>query len=128
MKFPIKILMVLLFSCVSRADDSKLRELEVRLASAQSQQDMNIAAGEIAHYLDKQLSEKEAEIAKSLDAPGLQLFSEASKLFRAYRVAQVSFEGDRYRGGSICPLMRNEMFSRITRERLSALSVSLGTK
>ena len=88
--------MVFLFSYVSRADDSKLRELEVRLASAQSQQDMNIASGEIAHCLDKQLSEKEAEIAKSLDAPGLQLFSEASKLFRAYRAAQVSFEGDRY--------------------------------
>ena len=81
MKFPIKILMVLLFSCVSRADDSKLRELEVRLASAQSQQDMNIAAGEIAHYLDKQLSEKEAEIAKSLDSPGFAALLQGFEAF-----------------------------------------------
>jgi uncharacterized protein YecT (DUF1311 family) len=116
--------MVFLLSCGSHAEDPKLRQLEARLEAAQSQQDMNIASGELARYLDKQLVEKEDEITKNMDACGLQLFLEASKLFRAYRVAQVSIEGDRYRGGSICPLMWNEMFNRMTRERLWALSMS----
>jgi hypothetical protein len=31
---------------------------------------MNIASGEIAEYLDKRLTEKEAEIAKNLDPEG----------------------------------------------------------
>jgi uncharacterized protein YecT (DUF1311 family) len=120
-KLPYAILMALLFSCVSHANDAELRELETRLESAQTQTDMNIASAAIADYLDKKLIERESEIAKDLDPEPLRLFSEASKLWRDYRSAQVSFEGDLYRGGSIRPLIHNRTYSRLTRERLWAL-------
>ncbi|MBE7464983.1 MAG: DUF1311 domain-containing protein [Planctomycetes bacterium] len=120
-KFYHAALVALLLVGVSRAEDAVLRELEARLDSAQSQKDMNIASGKIAAYLDKKLIEKEAEIAKNLDPEGLRLFTEAAKLWRDYRLAQVSFEGDLYRGGTIRPLIHNRTFSRLTQERLSAL-------
>ncbi|GMV81677.1 MAG: hypothetical protein AMXMBFR7_28610 [Planctomycetota bacterium] len=120
-KFYHVVLVALLLVSVSRAEDAKLRELEARLDSAQSQTDMNIASGKIAEYLDKKLIEKEAEIAKDLDPEGVRLFTEAAKLWRDYRLAQVLFEGDLYRGGTIRPLIHNQTFSRLTQERLSAL-------
>ncbi len=121
-KFTHVALVALLLAGVARADDAKLRELEARLAAAESQTDMNIASGVVAEYLDKTLTEREAEIAKELDAEALRYFREAARLWREYRLAQVSFEGDRYRGGSIRPLIHNQTFSRLTRERLAALA------
>ena len=106
---------------VSPAEDAKLRTLEARHEKAQTQTDMNIASGEIAEYLDKRLTEKEAEIAKNLDPEGLNLFKKASRVWRDYREAQSSFEGDRYRGGSIRPLIHSQTFSRLTKERLANL-------
>jgi uncharacterized protein YecT (DUF1311 family) len=107
---------------VAQAEDTKLRDLEARLDSALTQADMNITSGDIAQYLDKKLIAKEHEIMKDLDEEGLRLFKEASKLWRDYRLSQVSFEGDLYRGGSIRPLIHNRVFARITRERYEALS------
>jgi uncharacterized protein YecT (DUF1311 family) len=114
--------MTLLLAGVSRAEDATLKALEARLDAAESQTDLNIASKEVADYLDKQLIAREAEIAKDLDPEGLRLFSEASKLWRDYRLAQLSFEGDLYRGGSIQPLIHNRAFIRLTQERLSALA------
>ena len=122
MKFPHIIVITLLLAGVCRAEDATLKALEARLDAADSQTDLNIASKEVADYLDKQLIAKEAEIAKDLDPEGLRLFSEASKLWRDYRLAQLSFEGDLYRGGSIQPLIHNRAFIRLTRERLSALA------
>ena len=107
---------------IAQAEDAKLRDLESRLDSALTQTDMNIASGDIAKYLDKKVISKEQEIIKDLDPEGLRLFKEASKLWRAYRLSQVSFEGDLYRGGSIQSLIHNRVFARITRERYEALS------
>ena len=107
---------------VAHAEDAKLRDLEARLDSALTQTDMNIAWGDIAQYLDKKLVAQEHEIMKDLDEEGLRLFKDASKLWRDYRLSQVSFEGDLYRGGSIQSLIHNRAFARITRERYEALS------
>lgn len=113
--------MTFLLAGISRAEDLKLRDLQARLISAQSQMDLNFASGEIAEYLDQKLTEKETEIERHLDSDGLSLFKEAAKRWRQYRSAQASFEGDLFRGGSIRPQIENQTFSRLTEERLSSL-------
>jgi uncharacterized protein YecT (DUF1311 family) len=115
-------LMVALLVSSVYAEDKKLTELESRLASAMNQAEMNAASGEIAAHLDKELFKKELEIVKVLDEDSARLFKRASKLWRDYRMAQISFEEALHRGGSIEPLIRNDAFSRITQERLFALS------
>ena len=115
-------LAALLLGGVSRAEDAKLRELEALLASAPTQTDMNIASRDIAKYLDEKLNAKEVEIAKDLDPTGYRVFSDATKLWHDYRLSQSLFEADRYRGGTIQPLIHNRAYIRITQERLSALS------
>jgi uncharacterized protein YecT (DUF1311 family) len=106
---------------MSPVEKAELSALEARLEKAQNQRDMNIASGEIAKYLDKILTEKEAEIAKNLDPKRLKLFKEASRVWRDYRKAQSSFKEDGYRGGSMSPLIYNVTFSALTNERLADL-------
>ena len=120
--FHAAVVISVLLGNVAQAEDVKLRDLEARLDAALTQTEMNIASGDIAQYLDKKLTAKEHEIMNGLDADGLRLFKKASKLWRDYRLSQVSFEGDLYRGGSIQPLIHNRVFARLTRERYEALS------
>lgn len=105
-----------------RAEDAELQKLEARLAAAETQTDMNIASGEVAACLDRRLQEKETEVAKTLDSAGRKLFQTATLRWREYRRAEVDFEGDQYRGGSIQPLIHNQTFIRLTKERLAALA------
>jgi len=122
MKFSFLVLGLALFAATSRGEDAVLRKLEAKLESAETQTDMNLASREIAAYVAKKLAEREQEVTKDLDAEGIKLFEDASKAWRAYRDAQVAFEGDLYRGGSIRPLIHNRTFIRLTKERMDALS------
>jgi len=63
----------------------------------------------------------EERIKKDLDGEALALFVTASEKWRNYRMAETKAERDIYRGGSIQPLIHNQVFSRITEERLGAL-------
>jgi uncharacterized protein YecT (DUF1311 family) len=107
--------------CICHAGDPRLSELEETLAAAQSQTDMNLASKAIADYVEMRLREQEAKFAKELDTESSALFRSASDQWRAYRSAEVAFEGDRYRGGSIRPLIHNNTFIRITKERMKML-------
>jgi uncharacterized protein YecT (DUF1311 family) len=122
MKLPLFVLTLALCASTSRGEDKVLRELELKLETAQTQWDLNLASGEIADYVDKKLSEREQEVAKDLDSEGIKLFRDASKAWRAYRDMQMAFEGHLYRGGSMRPLIHNQTFIRITKERLDVLS------
>jgi uncharacterized protein YecT (DUF1311 family) len=106
---------------VSAGADKELIRLEAALDAARSQTDMNLQSGDIAQYLDRKVTELENRIKKDLDSDALALFTAASDEWRKYRIAETRFEGDTYRGGSIQPLIHNQVFSRITQERLEAL-------
>jgi uncharacterized protein YecT (DUF1311 family) len=114
-------LSLLLASHAYASTDKELAHLRAALMAAKSQTDMNLRSGELAQYLDRKVAGLEERIKKDLDREALALFVAASEKWRDYRLAQTKAEGDVYRGGSIQPLIHNQVFSRITEERLSAL-------
>lgn len=102
--------------------DYPLAKLRAALDSADTQTDMNLRSYDIGQHLDDKLTKLEERIRGDLVPDSLNLFNKAAATWREYRSAQVSFEGDMYKGGSIQPLIHNSVFSRITEERLDALS------
>jgi uncharacterized protein YecT (DUF1311 family) len=105
----------------SARPDEELTKLEASLAEAMTQTDMTLRSGAIAQHLDERLVRVEGRIAADLEPDARALFQKAARLWREYRSAQVDFEGDLYRGGSIQPLIHNRTFIRLTKERLDAL-------
>ncbi|MBA4371701.1 MAG: hypothetical protein C0402_02435 [Thermodesulfovibrio sp.] len=103
------------------ADRNELKKLQAALDSAQTQADMNLASGALADYWDKELLKSERKIEKKLDSEALALFRKAKQAWRKYRSAQVTFDGDFYRGGSIQPLIRNTTFVLLTERRVNDL-------
>jgi uncharacterized protein YecT (DUF1311 family) len=101
--------------------DQELVRLRSALSTAQSQMEMNLRSGELAQYLDQKVTALEERIKKDLDREALASFTSAARKWRDYRTAQTKAEGDVYRGGSMQPLIHNQVFSRITEERLAAL-------
>lgn len=114
-------LSLLLVSHGFGSTDKELARLRSALIAARSQTDMNLRSGEVAQYLDRKVTTLEERIKKDLDTEAMSLFVAASEKWRDYRMAQTKAEGDVYRGGSMQPLVHNQVFSRITEERLAAL-------
>lgn len=102
--------------------DYQLAKLRAALDSANTQTDMNRRSYDISQHLDGRLAKLEERIRADLEPDSLTLFNKTAATWREYRAAQVGFEGDMYRGGSIQPLIHNSTFTRITQERLDALS------
>ncbi len=112
----------LLFASHAEASpDQELARLRSALTAGQSQTDLNLRSGELAQYLDRKVTTLEERIKQDLDRETLALFVAAAGKWRDYRTAQTQAEGNVYRGGSIQPLVHNQVFSRITEERLAAL-------
>jgi uncharacterized protein YecT (DUF1311 family) len=109
--------------CAQSEVPNELKRLEAALAVAQSQMDLNQASDALARYWDRQLIKAEQKLRRELDAEAVELFQKTARAWREYRLTQVAFEADRYRGGSIRPLIRNTTFATITERRVKEIEL-----
>jgi len=103
------------------ADKTELRRLEGQLDSAMTQGEMNVAAGELARYWDNRLVAAEKKIERRLSKKERKEFSKSKKRWRAYRSKEVAFRAIFFEGGSIQPLIANDVYSEITEHRVKEL-------
>jgi uncharacterized protein YecT (DUF1311 family) len=122
MKFARIIILFILLAHSCFGSDTKLIALEKALSEAETQLDMNIRSKAVVDHWEKKLNKLEVKVQKDLDATAGALFEKAKTKWIEYRSAQIKFEGDLYRGGSIQPLIHNSTFIRITKERYNSLN------
>ena len=101
--------------------EQELERLQRALKVAISQTDMNVASGELAKYWDQALQKEEKKILASCDAETTKLFQKAQQSWREFRKAEVAFQGDAVRGGSMQPLVCNSTFAALTERRVRDL-------
>jgi uncharacterized protein YecT (DUF1311 family) len=104
-----------------KAGDEAWQRMEQQLLDTVSQAEMNQLSGEMADYIDRKLEKVEAMVLQDLDKKSAKLFRKAAEVWRQYREAQSSFEGDLFREGSVHPLIRNRAYIRITQQRIADL-------
>ncbi len=108
--------------------EAELARLQHALEEANSQADMNMASRDLAEYWDRALEREEARVLKDCDEEQARLFKKAQKLWREFRDAEVKFQGDSYRGGSIQPLIHNTAYAALTKQRVKELQSSSETQ
>lgn len=113
-------LLIAVASCPAK--DAEWERMEKQLLDAVSQAEMNRLSEEMTEYIDRKLEKVEAKVLSDLDEQSTKLFHAAAKVWREFRLAESSFEGDLFREGSVHPLIRNRAFIRITQQRISDLS------
>ncbi|MBE2181632.1 MAG: DUF1311 domain-containing protein [Chthoniobacterales bacterium] len=104
--------------------EAELARLQHALEEANSQADMNMASRDLAEYWDRVLEREETRVLAACDADQAKLFQKAQKLWRAFRNAEVEFQGDSSRGGSIQPLIHNTTYAALTERRVKELQSS----
>lgn len=107
--------------------EAELARLQHALEEADSQADMNMASRDLAEYWDRVLEREESRVLAACDEDQAKLFQKARKLWRAFRDAEVEFQGDSSRGGSIQPLIHNTTYAALTEQRVKELQNSAET-
>lgn len=108
--------------------EAELARLKHALEEASSQAEMNAASRELAEYWDRALEREETRVLAACDEEQAKLFKRAQKLWRAFRDAEVEFQGDSSRGGSIQPLIHNTTHAVLTEQRVKELQSSSETQ
>ena len=100
------------------ADFCGLHSLEVQ----------GIADGEVAKGIigidpitAGQLTKEEMKILASCDKETAVIFRKAQNTWREFRDAEVIFQGDAWRGGTIRPQMQNSSYASLTEQRVHDL-------
>ncbi|MDP0501449.1 MAG: lysozyme inhibitor LprI family protein [Verrucomicrobiota bacterium JB022] len=102
-------------------DDPRIQELEHELAEADTQTDMDLASKAVADYLDSRLRDLRARICAEIEPRMREQFRESERHWQAYRSAATRLSGLQYEGGSIRPLIHNEVFAQLTRVHIKEL-------
>jgi len=118
-------LLVIFISFYSYGEDKTLNELKRKFDTANTQTELNMTSYKISQFLEQKLIKLEVKIKKKLKNKRLELFIKSSQLWRGYRAAEVSFEGEFYSDGSIQPLIHNTAFASITEHRIALLNLTL---
>jgi len=106
--------------------EQELARLNREMNAAMSQYEMNIASGELAQYWERMLQNEEAKIlAECRDTKAAIIFIRTQKAWREFRDAEMEFQADESRGGSIQPLIRNSTCAALTENRVKELKVYL---
>jgi len=105
------------------AKDEKYRELQdQRNSPDHGQQDINLAAADLANYLDEKLTKLEERFTIRMEGEALVKWKKAVEQWRAYREFQATYEGERIgAGGSMVPMIYHNARARITLERYNSL-------
>lgn len=99
-----------------------LLSLLVVLTVGQTSVEMGFQARREAMAEDAKLNASYQALAKRLDAPTRALLVKAEQRWIAFRDAEVDFEADTYRGGSIVPTIRWSSYGRLTTSRIRMLA------
>jgi uncharacterized protein YecT (DUF1311 family) len=89
-----------------------------------TQMELNLRAGEAAKFADNRLKHFINDLEKQLDAESVSTLHESQKIWELYRDKHVQFCGERYRGGSIRPMIQSLTYESLTVNRLDALETS----
>ena len=93
-----------------------------RVASAQSQQEMNAGAAAEFAEADQELNEVYAKVLGVLDEGSKEKLKKSQRAWVAYRDAEADFSADaEARGGSRWPLVHEGTRTRLTKERVRSL-------
>ena len=104
------------------AKDEKYRELQDQRNSPHGQQPLNLAAADLANYLDEKLTKLEERFTIRMEGEELVKWKKAVEQWRAYREFQATYEGEMIgAGGSMVPMIYSNARARITLERYNAL-------
>lgn len=94
----------------------------VCVSSAQTQQEMNLQAGEEFKKADKELNEVYAKVLGVLDDEAKERLKKSQRAWLAFRDAEADFRADaEARGGSMWPLIHEGIRGKLTKDRAAAL-------
>ena len=99
--------------------------IELGTDHGRTQTDMNIRASEAAHRADGQLKQLLAELEVLMGTEEAVALREAQTAWENYREKHVFFCGERYRGGSIRPMIHGIAFESVTINRIIELDSEL---
>ncbi|MEM7065091.1 MAG: lysozyme inhibitor LprI family protein [Cyanobacteria bacterium P01_B01_bin.77] len=108
------------------ATEPPSRSAPVALAKKDCEQmvtqiDMNQCAAENYSLSDKQLNQVYREVLQTLDTAAKARLTKAEERWIVFRDAQCGFESDRFRDGSIAPLIQASCMEQITDNRIAEL-------
>ncbi|MGG6263629.1 lysozyme inhibitor LprI family protein [Leptolyngbya sp. AN03gr2] len=96
--------------------------IKIDCNNAQTQSVMNICAAQQASAADRKLNQVyQKAIAKFKGTPNEKQLVTAQQAWIQFRDASCTFERDRFKGGSIAPLMYSSCVTELTQERTKAL-------
>jgi len=96
--------------------------IKIDCNNAQTQSAMNFCAAEQAKTADRRLNQVyQQAIAKFKGTPNEKQLVTAQRAWMQFRDASCTFERDRFKGGSIAPLMYSSCLTELSQERTKAL-------
>lgn len=94
----------------------------IPFANAQSQQQMNAQAAAEFAKADKELNEVYAKVLGVLDDEAKEKLKKSQRFWVAFRDAEADFRADaEARGGSMWPLVHEDIRGTLTKQRIKAL-------
>jgi uncharacterized protein YecT (DUF1311 family) len=103
------------------SEDPELAKLEAAVLEADSNAEMKATAGDVGDYWDRRMAAIETRSETRLDEPQRVLFRAMQKAWREYRAAEVAYQTDFYRGGSMQGLIANQTYAELTEARVREL-------
>ncbi|MER3432720.1 MAG: hypothetical protein C4288_04640 [Leptolyngbya sp. ERB_1_1] len=102
--------------------DNPPTTIKVNCRNPQTQFDMNLCASESARTADRQLNlAYQKAIAKFKGTPQENQLATAQSAWIKFRDADCAFERDRFKGGSIAPMVYAGCVTRLTQQRTKEL-------
>lgn len=124
----VSLLGLTLFGCgkpqqpaVTPSKDPELAKLEAAVLEADSNAGMKATTGDVGDYWDRRMAAVETRIEAGLDEKHRALFRAMQKAWREYRAAEVAYQTDFYRGGSMQGLIANQTYAELTEARVREL-------
>lgn len=91
------------------------------MATASTQMDMNVCAGQAYHAADEALAAEYKRALESLGDDDAPLLRDAQRAWINFRDKACKAQGSRYEGGSIQPMVVSDCLTRLTEQRTEGL-------